>query len=179
MKYTSTEAENAAVLAVAQEMCAAIRTAPKTQGKDNLDCCIVTGEDLEKLAKKMEELGTAHELAFLVRDAGNVRASSAVVLVGVKNAVHGLDTMCQYCGFQNCASCAKAGGECVYGPLDLGIAVGSAVALAADHRIDNRIMFSVGRAGMELGYLDSAYGCVLGIPLSASGKSIYFDRKKA
>ena len=36
MLYTSKEAEQAAILTVAQEMCAAIRTAPKTQGKDCL-----------------------------------------------------------------------------------------------------------------------------------------------
>lgn len=179
MLYTSKEAEQAAVLSVAQEMCAAIRTAPKTQGKDYIDCCIVTGEDLEKLAQKMEELGTAHEAAFLLRDAGNIRASSAVVLVGVKNVYHGLSELCRYCGMDSCAACSEAKGECVYGPIDLGIAVGSAVALAADHRVDNRVMFSVGRASMDLGYLGSEYGCVLGIPLSVSGKSPYFDRKKS
>ena len=179
MLYPSKEAEQAAVLSVAQEMCAAIRTAPKTQGKDYIDCCIVTEKELAELARKMEELGTAHEAAFLLRDAGNIRASAAVVLVGVKNAYHGLNELCRYCGMENCAACSKLGGECVYGPIDLGIAVGSAVALAADHRVDNRVMFSVGRAAMELGCLGSDYGCVLGIPLSVSGKSPYFDRKKS
>jgi uncharacterized ferredoxin-like protein len=59
---------------------------------------------------------------------------------------------------------------------DLGIAVGSAVSVAADHRIDNRVMFSVGRAALKLGLLpDDVVNCY-GIPLSISSKSIFFDR---
>ncbi len=177
MLYTSKQAEQAAVLAVAQEMCAAMRTAPKTQGRDLLDCCVVTGDELAALARAMEELGREHGAAFLLRDADNVRRSGAVVLAGVRNVPHGLDQLCQYCGFESCAACSKAGGECVYGPIDLGIAVGSAVSIAAAHGIDNRVMFSVGRAAMKLGYLGRDYGCMLGIPLSVSGKSPYFDRK--
>ena len=177
MLYTSKQAEQASILDVAQQMCAAIRTAPKTQGKDFLDCCIITGDEIAELARKMEELGQASGKPFLIRDAGNLRSSSAVILVGAKNVRHGLDLLCQYCGFADCGACSDAGGECVYGPIDLGIAVGSAVSLAADHRIDNRVMFSAGRASMELGYLGPDYGCVLGIPLSVSGKSPYFDRK--
>ena len=179
MLYTSKEAEQAAILTVAQEMCAAIRTAPKTQGKDYLDCCIVTGGELAELARKMEELGRDFGQAFLIRDAGNLRSSTAAVLIGVKNVYHGLNQLCRYCGFESCSACSAAAGECVYGPIDLGIAVGSAVALAADHRIDNRVMFSVGRAAKDRGYLAPEYGCVLGIPLCAAGKSPYFDRKKS
>jgi len=177
MLYTSKQAEQAAVFAVAQEMCAAMRTAPKTQGRDFLDCCVVTGDELAALARTMEELGRAHDAAFLLRDADNLRRSVAAVLVGVRNVTHGMNQLCQYCGFEDCAACAKAGGECVYGPIDLGIAIGSAVSIAAAHGIDNRVMFSVGRAAMKLGCLGGDYGCMLGIPLSVSGKSPYFDRK--
>lgn len=176
MLQTAKQAENAAVLTVAQQMCAAIRTAPKTMGKDYLDCCIVTGEELETLAQKMESMSQEYNRPTMVRDANNLRSSTAAVLVGVKNVVHGLDQVCLHCGFSGCKACEEAGGECVFGPIDLGIAVGSAVALAADHRIDNRIMFTAGRAAMELGFLDQAYGCMLCIPLSVSGKSPFFDR---
>jgi uncharacterized ferredoxin-like protein len=57
---------------------------------------------------------------------------------------------------------------------DLGIAVGSAVKTAGIHNVDNRIMFTAGVAAMELGIMK---GCsvVYGIPLKASGKSIFFD----
>ena len=177
MLYTSKEAEQAAVLQVANEMCAAIRTAPKTKGKDYLDCCILTGDEQDRLAQKMEELGKAYDAAFLLRDAGNIRVSGAVVLVGVKNVRRGLEKLCGYCGFPDCATCAQAGGECVYGPLDLGIALGSAVALASAAHVDNRVMFSAGRAAMELGFLGSDYGCMVAVPLSVSGKAPYFDRK--
>lgn len=177
MLYTSEQNEQAAVLAVAQEMCAAIRTAPKARGLDYIKTCVVTGEELETLARKLEELSEEYGEQFLKRDAGCVRASNAVVLAGVKNVCRGLNEVCGHCGFANCDVCARAGGECVYGPLDLGIALGSAVTLAASHGIDNRIMFSVGRAAISLGWLGEEYGCVMGIPLSVSGKSPFFDRK--
>ena len=50
-------------------------------------------------------------------------------------------------------------------------------AAAADARVDNRVMFSVGRAARSLGLLGASATLVLGIPLSVSGKSPFFDRK--
>ena len=44
-------------------------------------------------------------------------------------------------------------------------------------RVDNRVMFSVGRAARSLGLLGASVTLVLGIPLSVSGKSPFFDRK--
>ncbi|ACB08176.1 Uncharacterized ferredoxin domain-containin protein-like protein [Candidatus Korarchaeum cryptofilum OPF8] len=43
--------------------------------------------------------------------------------------------------------------------------------------VDNRIMFTVGRAAMKMKLLDA--DIVLGIPLNASPKNIYFDRTRA
>ena len=40
--------------------------------------------------------------------------------------------------------------------------------------IDNRMMYTVGAAARELNFLDS--DIVIGIPLSATAKSPYFDR---
>jgi uncharacterized ferredoxin-like protein len=40
---------------------------------------------------------------------------------------------------------------------------------------DNRIMYRIGPVARELGLIDADN--VMGIPLSATGKSIYFDRK--
>lgn len=63
------------------------------------------------------------------------------------------------------------------GFVDLGIALGSAAAAAADARIDNRMMFSIGKAWMETE--ESPEDVVWqGIALSVSGKNIFFDRKK-
>ena len=61
--------------------------------------------------------------------------------------------------------------------MAVGIAIGSAAAAAADARVDNRVMFSVGRAARSLGLLGASVTLVLGIPLSVSGKSPFFDRK--
>ena len=38
-------------------MCAAARTAPKAHGKDTMHTLILTGDEKEQLAKKMEEFG--------------------------------------------------------------------------------------------------------------------------
>jgi uncharacterized ferredoxin-like protein len=58
---------------------------------------------------------------------------------------------------------------------DLGIAVGSAAKTASMNNADNRIMERVGLAAMRLGMMKS--NVIYGIPLSATGKSIYYDRK--
>ena len=177
MKKTSAECEYSAVLHTAERMCAAARTAPKTKGTDNIEACLLTGEEKDALAYKMEELAGSLNKPFFVRDAGNVRQSLAVVLIGTRLGVHGLNEACQYCGHKNCAACTEAGSMCAYDNIDLGIAIGSAVSVAADSRVDSRVMFSVGRTALELGILGKETHNVLGIPLSVSGKSPFFDRK--
>lgn len=177
MIQDSKTAELTAVLSVAQKMCVAARTAPKTKGQDFIHTCILTGEDLEQTALKMEELSETLGYQFFCRDAANVRASQAVVIIAVENELRMLGRGCGYCGHEDCAACKAAGGTCVYGPLDLGIAIGSAVSVAEDARVDNRVMFSVGRAVLDMNILPSQVKNVIGIPLSVSGKSPYFDRK--
>ncbi len=58
--------------------------------------------------------------------------------------------------------------------LNLGIALGSAAKTASVMNVDNRMMFSIGVAARESGIMKE--DMVLGIPLSASGKNITFDR---
>ena len=70
----------------------------------------------------------------------------------------------------------KAGTNCVFNVTDLGIAVGSAVSIAADNRIDNRVMYSAGKGALKAGMLPPDVRIAYGIPLSISSKSIYFDR---
>ncbi len=67
-----------------------------------------------------------------------------------------------------------SGPVCAFQTLDLGIALCSAVKLAADLNIDNRMMYTVGVAAKDLKLLDA--DIIVGIPLSVSGKSPYFDR---
>jgi len=176
MNYSSQQMEEQAVLATAARMCAAARTAPKTRGKDNILTLVLTGAEKEALAAKMESNGHLKDggSSFL-RDAKSVRASQAVVMIGVKRAVANL-AVCTTCGFGSCKACDDAGGRCIFNGVDLGIAVGSAVAVAADDRVDNRIMFTIGKVARDMGYTEEKDAFWQGIPLSVSGKNIFFDR---
>ena len=177
MIISAQQAEQACILQTAQAMATAARTAPKTRGQDYLHTLILTGNELERLAAQMEQIAGEQDMAFFARDAGNVRRSGAVLLLGIGRHVRGLNAACGYCGSENCAACAASGNTCVYDPIDLGIAAGSAVSVAAAAHVDNRIMFSAGAAAKTLGYFPPEVTSVLAIPLSASGKSVFFDRK--
>lgn len=175
MIYSNIDAEKRAAIHVAELMLAAARTAPKGCGADSLVAIIIDGEEKARLADRMRKIAGETGEDFHARDGGNVDASQAVVVIGVKDEPLGLDH-CSFCGFKNCAATRKAGANCAIKITDLGIAVGSAVSVAADHRFDNRVMFSVGKAAMELKYLPEDVRVAYGIPLSASGKSFFFDR---
>jgi uncharacterized ferredoxin-like protein len=62
--------------------------------------------------------------------------------------------------------------------MDVGIAIGSAISIAADFRVDNRVMYTIGQAALNMEYFDDDVKIVCGIPLSATGKNPFFDRKK-
>jgi len=179
--------EGEAVLEVAKLMCIAARTAPKSGGIDDVLTAVVTGEEKNRLAEEMEKLyeETGHK-GFL-RDARNVRDSEVVVLIGVRGAKHfEFEVNCGACGFAGCSAFEQVekkrrardfiGPNCMFKLLDLGIAIGSAVKTASIHNVDNRVMYRIGAAAVRLNYLPEA-SVVMGIPLSAKGKSIYFDRK--
>jgi len=177
MLITSQKAEEQAVLNLAYAVCAAARTAPKACGIDHIETAVLTDEDKTRLADEMRRIGESQGAGgkMIIRDAGNVDVSTAVVLVGAKYETRGLNERCRLCGFENCDSCAAAGAACIFTSMDMGIALGSAVALAADNRADNRIMFTIGKAAASLGLLGE-YKLIMGIPLSVSGKSPFFDR---
>jgi uncharacterized ferredoxin-like protein len=126
---------------------------------------------MRKIGESLGETG-----AFFMRDADNVDAAAVIVLIGASYETRGLGEKCALCGFADCAACAKVGATCVFAPMDLGIALGSAVSLAADHRADNRIMFTAGQAAKNLGLLGK-HSMIMGLPLSVSGKSPFFDRQ--
>ena len=175
MIIDSKTSEKNAALDAAFAVCAAARTAPKACGIDVLDTLILTDEDKLRVADEMRRLSENGGGAFFARDAGNVDASQVVVLVGAKPSVRRLGSICGLCGFKNCIECENAGAQCIYPALDLGIALGSAVASVTDMRIDSRIMFTIGKAAASLGLLGE-YSLIMGIPLSISGKSPFFDR---
>ncbi|MBW2120562.1 MAG: hypothetical protein JRH07_01780 [Deltaproteobacteria bacterium] len=166
---------------VAELMAVAARTAPKSAGQDFVEIRILTGDELLKLAEGMVRFGEERGKRNFDRDARNVRDSDVVVLIGLKDArVPGLD--CGACGYPTCKAFEKAevvdvefkGPLCAFRLLDMGIALGSAVKTAGLLNADNRIMYRIGTVARSMGLCDWDY--VMGIPLSATGKSIYFDR---
>lgn len=161
---------------VAQKMAIAARTAPKACGFDNLTIKVVTGQDIAKLSARMRELAVTLKKEFFARDAGNVDKASALLLVGTKYRVQGLN--CGLCGFDTCAAKDEASADipCVFNIHDLGLAIGSAVSIAADSRADNRVMYSLGVASVDLGLMPDC-GAVIAVPIASLGKSPFFDRK--
>ncbi|MGI6161307.1 MAG: DUF2148 domain-containing protein [Christensenellales bacterium] len=179
MLYSSSHMENDAVLATAARMCAAARTAPKTRGIDNILTMVLVGDSKDELADKMAEVNLREfktEEGSFTRDANNVRAAQAVVLIGVRTRAYAGLKYCSFCGYESCKACKDADGRCAYIFIDLGIALSSAVSVAADDRVDNRIMYSIGKTFEEM---EQAPKGVLwhGIPISVSGKNVFFDRK--
>ncbi len=176
MAKSANDAERKGVLHVANLMCVAARTAPKARGLDNIVSIVLTGREKESLAQKMEKLGKSTERPHnFARDANSVRQAQAVVLIGTKIGPVGLN--CGFCGFENCQKCEEALARCAHNSGDLGIALGSAVSVASNHRVDNRVMYTIGWTSVQGKVLGEKVKIALGIPLSASGKNIFFDRK--
>jgi len=162
------------LLQVANEMMTAARTAPKGKGFDIIEVALATGETIELLSKAMLKYSEKTGLKFIIRDAENILQSEAIILIGTKQKIHSLN--CGYCGFETCAAKNEFPDvPCAINTVDVGIALGSACSVAADHRVDSRVMFSVGRVAQEL---DLMPGCssIYGIPISCSSKSPFFDR---
>jgi len=172
---------NKAILQVAGLMEISARTAPKSRGEDFVKILTLSGDEIDKIADAMLKFGTERNLKDFDRDAKNVRECPAVVLLGLKDATV-LKLKCGSCGYPDCSSFMKApvvdgdfkGPICSYRLIDLGIAVSSAAKTAQIHNVDNRIMYRVGVVARHIGMVDWDY--VLAIPLSASGKNIFFDR---
>lgn len=168
--------EPQALRQVVEAMALAARTAPKGRGQDTLSLLVLEAEDIQKLADEMERLGNLHELPGFARDAANIRACHFALLLGTRIKTLGLK-WCGLCGYKDCAANQAAHGVCIYNPHDLGIAIGSAVAVAAHAHADNRIMYSMGMAALSLNWLGEGVKIAMGIPLSATGKNPFFDRK--
>jgi len=188
-KLKSNEVEKNAVTMVAALMAASARTAPKARGVDDTASLFLDGDELEKLALAMERKASVkpdYMSAFMERDANNVRNSACVLLLGVTGEPKKIEEPvdCGACGYAGCEHLSRArrkvkvkdfrGPNCVFQAMDLGIALGSAVKLAAELGIDNRMMYTIGAAAKESRLLDS--DIIIGIPLAVAGKSPYFDR---
>ncbi len=172
---------------VAQFMAASARTAPKAGGKDFLEIVVITKqEDLKKIADSMKAYAPkSTNEAYWLRDASNIENSQALLLVGLaKPVTAGYD--CGGCGYPTCAEFSKnkqmkekemgyTGPHCVMRMMDIGVALSSAAKTASLHNVDCRVQQRVGAAAKAIGLIKAEV--VMGIPISITGKSIYFDRQ--
>ena len=178
--------EQDAMMLIASLMAVSARTAPKGKGTDTIVTRIISGDELEKVAGEMIRIGERTGLPPFPRDAQNIKDCAACVLIGCKGT-EDLGLNCGGCGYYSCKEMREKvskdpvrslfdGPNCVIRMADLGIAVGSAVKTAQIHNADNRTFFTAGVAALSLQMLPGCT-CAYGIPLSATGKNIFFDRR--
>lgn len=167
------EARKEFMLYAAKEMMLAARTAPKGKGVDIIEIATLTDEDIDAVSAEMLRLAEETGMKFLIRDSENIQLADAMIVIGTRQAPQGLN--CAYCGFATCAEKPLSTPYAI-NSIDVGIAIGSACAKAADLRVDCRVMFSAGWAVEKLGLLKDCRQCIA-IPISASSKNPFFDRK--
>ena len=168
-----------AIKDVVNLMGVAARTAPKSAGKDFVVVKAIYGKEVKELAREMVIYGEESGKRNFDRDGDNVKNSPAVLLIGIKDALSvGLN--CGACGYDKCSDRISHKGsefdgpQCAFRLLDMGIAIGSAVKTAGMMNVDNRIMYRAGVVARKMELIDADF--VMGIPLSASGKNIFYDR---
>jgi len=181
---SSEEQDRKGIMDAASLIMVAARTAPKSSGIDDIITAVVYGAEKKTIVQEMDRMADERNIPNFKRDAKNVKDSEVIVLIGVRGTKNlGLD--CGACGYPSCDKFEKVakrkrgldfeGPTCLLKALDLGIAIGSAVKTASLLNVDNRIFYRIGAAVKRLDYMPEA-SAIMGIPLSAKGKSIYFDR---
>ncbi|MDR0686384.1 MAG: DUF2148 domain-containing protein [Dysgonamonadaceae bacterium] len=161
------------IMTAVGKMMTAARTAPKAKGADKLEIIAIDNENIKALSDKTKELGIKHGYNFFIRDAENILQAEAILLIGSRKTEQALN--CNYCGFPSCTE-KPENVPCAIGIADVGIAVGSACATAADLRLDTRVMFSIGYSAMAMNMPEKCH-TVLAIAIAASSKNPFFDRK--
>lgn len=183
MPIISKEGEREEVLEAAKLMLLSARTAPKSAGIDDIVTAVIYGKEKEDIVAEMDKIAFERNSDGFRRDGKNAQDSEAILLVGVKGP-KSFGFNCGACGYLSCEAFEEAkkvdgqdfkGPTCIFKALDMGIALGSAVKTASLLNVDNRIMYRIGTAARRLQMLPEA-NVVMGIPLSATGKSIYYDR---
>jgi len=170
------EIKDKALIDIAEKIIVAARTAPKGRGLNNIELIIATGDSIKLISDKMLDICENKHIEFFKRDANNILNSSAIVIIGAKIKTAGLP-YCGLCGFENCnAKNNFHDTPCVFNTIDLGIALGSAVSSASLFKVDNRIMYTIGMAVKELKLMNDDIKIIMGIPISATSKSPFFDR---
>ncbi len=186
--------EKKAVIQVAQILGISIRTAPKCGGVDDIAYEIIDDAQKQMVASEMRKVadllkqGKPQKVQKSIEldwnsDADTIDKSDCLILIGVKGRKP-MGFNCGGCGFASCQDLVKAkvtqsifmaGPFCMFKHWDLAVAIASAAKAAADFNVDNRMMYKAGVAAYRLGML-KGYNPILGLPLSATGKNIYFDR---
>ena len=155
------------ILDVVSEVCIAARTAPKANGQDFIVTAVVYGDELKIIQEEMRKFGEKNNLQYFIRDALNIEGK-IVVLIGskLKDKAPGFDD-----------SKSEDLNIHLSSAIDLGIAIGSAVSVLSDKKVDNRVMYSIGRAVINLKLLGDDVTIAYGIPISIAGKNPFFDRR--
>ena len=171
------DTRESAALEVARKMMAAARTAPKAKGIDTLVIALLDRNSIKEVSDEMKKIYREKGLSdSFLRDAVNILSADAMVVMGTRIQSMRLD-LCGMCGFESCAEKNENSGHpCVFNTGDLGIAMGSAVSVAMDCRVDSRIMYTVGQAVLKMKIFDEDVKVAYGIPVSISGKNPFFDR---
>ena len=172
-----------------------VRTAHKSGGVDDVVFLAVSDRQKNRIAREMIRIGKdrAKGANKAIRksietswsnDARAVKKSQGLILIAVRGKKP-LGSNCGGCGFKSCAEFqahnAKNKNNKILGPFcifkiwDLGIAICSAAKTASALNVDNRIMYRIGTAVERLSIFKKV-SPALGLPLSESGKNIYFDR---
>ena len=161
---------------IARDMMVAARTAPKGRGIDQVYVALAERDDIEKIAERMFEIDKEYSYSAFTRDANNMLNADAMIILGCEIKSVGLKK-CGMCGFKNCAEKDKYPNHpCVFNTIDLGIALGSAVSVAMDNRVDNRIFYTAGQAVLDMKLMDEKVKVIYTVPLSSASKNIFFDR---
>jgi uncharacterized ferredoxin-like protein len=169
--------------------------AASKQQKDRIAkamCAIGREKSRDKFLSK--EIKQAIETSW-VSDARTVMNSQGLILIGTRGK-KAIGFNCGGCGFKSCAEfnvhnfknkdSSIQGPFCIFKICDLGIAIDSAAKTASMLNVDNRIMYRIGTAALRLKLFKDnsshkkltlgSVNPILGLPLSVSGKNIYFDR---
>ncbi|MFH0817225.1 MAG: DUF2148 domain-containing protein [Candidatus Micrarchaeota archaeon] len=157
-----------ALKTVAELMILSAKTAPKALGKNTLVAKIASEKEKKRIIVGMESI----EKKNYDRDAKTLKKAEMLVLIGVKPVDIG-ETLEGVIDASEIERQLK-GKVCPTRLIDLGIAIGSAVKTASFHNVDNRVMWRAGVIAASLGILEGAI--VIAIPLSATEKSVFFDR---
>jgi uncharacterized ferredoxin-like protein len=97
-QYSRMTPEQNAVMAVADLMALAARTAPKGRGIDTIEIRVLAKKDMKNLAARLKKLGEERKIGFFLRDAKNLAASDGCVLVGCRGGEAG-GINCGGCGY--------------------------------------------------------------------------------